>query len=176
MSRDLTKLDKDFQAKIQVLIENCQKRGIKVVPYFAVRTPQEQGRLWRQGRTTRTINAKVRELKALGCGFLAKCIEEAGPQQGNVVTNALPGQSWHQWGYACDFYWEKTKGNVCWSTNEKDANGLNGYQVLQEEARKIGLYGVTLGNGVVDWPHVQCVSGSPKDIVAINEEMEKRFG
>lgn len=176
MSRDLTKLDPDFQKAIKVLLANCELRGIKMVPYFGIRTPQEQGKLWRQGRSTKTINTKVRELKSLGCGFIAKCIEEAGPQNGNIVTNALPGQSWHQWGLACDFYWEKSRGNVSWSTNEKNEFGLNGYQVLHEEARKLGLYEVTLGNGVIDYSHLQAVSGSPKDIKNINDTMEQMYG
>ena len=177
MSRKLEDLEPEFEKKIKVLVANCALRGITIVPYLTLRTPMEQARLWRQGRGTATINTKIRELRGLGCNFLADCIEKAGPQNGNRITNALPGMSWHQYGLACDLYWEKAKGVVCWNHNELDKNGLNGYKVMHEEAGKLGLTVVTLGMGQVDWPHVQMPEASPiKDWKAIDEAMKKRFG
>lgn len=157
MSRKLEDLQPEFAKKIKILVANCALRGITVVPYLTLRTPEEQAKLWRKGRRTTIIKTKIRELRSLGCDYLADCLEQAGPQEGEgKVTNALPGQSWHQFGLACDLYWEKTKGNACWNHNELNENGLNGYKVMHEEAHKLGLTTITLDNGGnVDWPHIQ---------------------
>lgn len=156
MSRDIKDLDPVFAKQVKILVANCALRGITVVPYLTYRSPEEQAKLWRQGRKIATIKTKIKELRQLGCDYLADCIENAGPQSGDKVTNAIPGKSWHQFGLACDFYWEKSKGNACWSHNTLDENGLNGYKVLHEEAHKLGLTSITLNNGgSIDWPHIQ---------------------
>lgn len=164
MSRNLSDLKPEFLQKIKFLIANCELRGIKMIPYLTYRSPKEQAKLWRQGRSTTTIKAKIKELKAQHCDYIADLIESVGPQAGTgKVTNALPGQSFHQFGEAVDFYWEKEKGTACWNHNELNQDGLNGYKVLHEEAHKLNLYTVTLDNGGnVDWPHIQfSPSGKP---------------
>src|SRR5688500_11665145 len=105
MAADLEPLVPEFRAKVDQLITRCQREGVEMRPYFAIRTPFEQAKLWRQSRTREEIMNRMATLRAAGAEFLAHCIESVGPQNGLHVTNAPPGLSWHQWGEAVDCVW-----------------------------------------------------------------------
>lgn len=177
MAATLSSLVPEFRTKAEQLIENCFARGVEMRPYFAIRTPKEQGALWRQSRSYEEVIAKIRELRAQGCDYIANAIELAGAQHGPHVTNAIPGLSWHQWGEACDFFWV-VDGKANWSTDQI-INGLNGYKVLAEEAAKLGMDAGGLWNSFKDWPHVQLRSASsPLKIMSlkdIDNEMVKLY-
>ena len=177
MSKDVNLLDKDFQHKLKLLMANCELKGIVIKPYFTTRTPLEQMKLWRQGRSGSMIQAKIKELKGLDCDYLAELLEKAGPQNGDKVTNALGGQSWHQYGLACDFMWIRENGNVDWSLNSKDKNGNNGYLIMHEEAHKLGLFSVYLSTGVLDGCHIQATDKKLgfSNIKTINDDMERLY-
>src|SRR5689334_11602929 len=97
MAADLEVLVPEFRDKVKQLINRCEARGVIMRPTMTRRTPQEQGKLWRQSRSIEQINAKVFALREVEANFLADCIEKVGPQHGSPVTNAIPGYSWHQW-------------------------------------------------------------------------------
>ena len=147
-------------------------------PYFGIRTPIEQGGLWRQSRTTGEVQQQMQKLKDQGADFLAWCIEAAGPKSGPHVTNALPGMSWHQWGEAADSVWI-VSGKENWSTDQL-VNGKNGYVVYAEQAKAIGLDAGGFWRSFKDWPHVQLrKTSSPLGIFTqqqINDTMKERFG
>ncbi len=178
MAANLNDLVPEFRKKIERLLTNCSKRDVEMRPYFTLRTPFEQAKLWRQSRSREQIQAKITELKAAGADFLAYCIESVGPQNGPPVTNAPPGYSWHQWGEAVDSFWV-VGGTAEWSSAKK-IEGVNGYQVYAEEASNLGLDAGGLWKSLKDWPHVQLrPAGSPAKVlslVEINSEMKKRFG
>jgi hypothetical protein len=147
-------------------------------PNAALRSPFEQAKLWRQSRTTEEIQSEIEELRAEGADFLADCLESVGPQNGKLVTNAIPGKSWHQWGEALDCFWV-VNGKAEWSSVKK-VNGLNGFQVYAEEGEGLGLTAGGHWSGLKDWPHLQLRSASSPmqvmSILEINAAMKERFG
>lgn len=178
MAADLQPLVPGFRATVEELIANCQQRRVEMRPYFALRTPFEQAKLWRQSRTRDEIGDRMARLRAAGAHFLAHCIDTVGPQHGAHVTNAPPGLSWHQWGEAVDCMWI-VGGMAEWSTTRK-VDDLNGYRVYAEEARTLGLSAGGLWTSFKDWPHVQLrAAGSPDKLMPLKDidaEMRRRFG
>ncbi|HEX4693105.1 M15 family metallopeptidase [Sphingomonas sp.] len=178
MPISLDGLDPAFRTKLETCLTHCGGRGTTMVPYFGIRTPVEQGGLWRQSRSTAEIAAKTAELKTLGAPFLAHCIDAAGPRHGPHVTNAAPGFSWHQWGEAMDCYW-LVDGKAEWSTEIGGPD--NGYRIYADQATKDGLTAGGYWLSLKDWPHVQKrVAASPASaglaIAEINAKMEAMYG
>lgn len=178
MGIDSTALTPEFNSKLLELLAACQRLGVEMRPYFGIRTPFEQAKLWRQSRTREEISQKVGELQAQGAPFLAHALESVGPQNGPHVTNALPGLSWHQWGEAVDCFWV-VNGQGEWST-VKQAGGSNGYRVYAGQALQLGLDAGGLWRSLKDWPHVQLrKAGSPLGVWGVGEidrRMEEKFG
>jgi hypothetical protein len=178
MAADLTPLVPEFRATVNELIARCAGRGVEMRPFFALRTPFEQAKLWRQSRSREEIEQRIARLRAAGAGFLAHCIETVGPQHGAHVTNAIPGLSWHQWGEAVDCMWIVER-RADWST-VKRVNGVNGYHLYADEAVGLGLDAGGHWRSFKDWPHVQQrAAASPDRIMALKDidaEMQRRFG
>ena len=174
----LEKLVDGFQQKVIQMIANCKNRGIIMQPYFTLRDPFTQAKLWRQSRTAFEVEKKIEELKNQNVFFLAYCLESVGKQYGAHVTNAIPGLSWHQWGEAVDSVWVVNNKSE-WST-EKTVNGLNGYMVYADEAKKLGLDSGFYWTKFKDSPHVQFRKAANPlielTLQQIDEEMQKRFG
>jgi hypothetical protein len=177
-TRDLNALVPEFRLQVVALLDRCASRGTPMRPYFTLRSPFEQARLWRQSRSREQIAAKIAELESKSAPFLADCIRRVGPQHGDPVTNAVPGLSWHQWGEAVDCFW-LVDGQAEWSPR-KEINGLNGYQVYAREAQAAGLTAGGLWPSFKDWPHVQLRSASSPlgvmSLVEIDARMKERFG
>lgn len=178
MSRDLNDLIPDFKTQVEQLLSACDSTGYPVRQFFTLRTPYEQGKLWRQSRSTEQVNRKINELRNSGANFLAHCIESVGPQNGIHVTNATPGFSWHQWGEAVDCFW-LVDGDAEWSTRKK-INEVNGYKNYATIADSMGLTAGGFWTSFKDWPHVQSRKESnPSRVFSlqeINQEMADRFG
>jgi peptidoglycan LD-endopeptidase CwlK len=178
MSRELSLLIPEFRTKLEQLLEACKQRGIKMSPFFTLRTPLEQAALWKQGRTATDAELKSLALENAGAHYLAECLRKVQPKETNRVTDALPGYSWHQWGEACDCAWLDSNNKITWNA-EKKLGGVNGYQLYAEEAVKLGLTAGAHFTHLKDYPHVQLRSDdSPSSLglVAIDQEMKKRFG
>jgi peptidoglycan LD-endopeptidase CwlK len=177
VSLNLKDLKDNFRVKVDDLLQHCSKRGISMQPYYTLRTPFEQARLWRKSRTNAEVVQMILRLREKGADFLAHCLESVGPQTpGKWETDSPPGFSWHQWGEAVDCVWiidQKTQ----WSTT-KLVNNVNGYEVYAAEATKIGL--TSLGASIGDWVHVQLrTETGPQKIFTleqIDQTMEKQFG
>ena len=175
MSRSLSTLDPEFRERLEVLLEACAARGVDMRPYCTERSPSDQARLWRQSRSTSEIDKAARMLVDADAHWLAGVLLSVGPQSGKWATNALPGQSWHQFGLACDSYWLKD-GIAQWSAAK--GGNANGYRVMAEEASRLGLR--SLGD-IGDFPHVQGpADSSPRSAgmtwAEIDEAMRERFG
>ena len=178
MPIDVTLLVPEFRDKLNNLLNVCKVKGLEMRPYFGIRTPFEQARLWRQSRAAEEIAQKIASLRAQGAPFLAHCLESVGPQNGPQVTNAIPGLSWHQWGEAVDCTWV-VAGKTEWSTQKK-VDGKNGYQVYAGQSLEMGLDAGGFWKSLKDWPHVQLRSASSPlkvfSMVDIDKAMMVRFG
>jgi peptidoglycan LD-endopeptidase CwlK len=178
MPADLTLLVPAFKAQVEILLMNCKNKGIEMRPSDTVRSPFAQAKIWRQSRTTEEINKKISELKNNNAPFLAHCLESVGPQKGDPVTNAIPGLSWHQWGEAVDCFWV-VNNKAVWDL-ETVVNGLNGFMVYANEAKKLGLDAGLFWSNFKDSPHVQLRKASnPTKVFSLQEidqTMQQRFG
>jgi peptidoglycan L-alanyl-D-glutamate endopeptidase CwlK len=178
MAINLNTLVPEFRAIVDQLLQNCKDAGYPMQPTFAIRTPVEQAALWRRSRTGEQVTQQIQKLRDQGAGFLADCIVTAGPQNGEHVTNALPGMSWHQWGEALDCVWI-VNGKENWSTDLL-VNGKNGYSVYAALAKELGLNAGAYWKSFKDWPHVQLRSASgPLSVMSlqqVNDTMKERFG
>lgn len=167
-------LDPAFTTALDALLADCASAGVIMRPYFGVRDPVTQGKLWRQSRLTSDINAEIAKLKAQGAPFLAQCIDRAGPANGSWATNAIPGLSWHQWGLAMDCEWVRD-GKVSFDIDADGAN--NGYRVY---AGKSLAHGLTNLGRIGDWGHVQFPPESSPlhryTLQQIDEAMAAKFG
>ncbi|MGN6339437.1 MAG: M15 family metallopeptidase [Ginsengibacter sp.] len=177
MAADINLLIPEFKEKVILLLANCQARGIEMRPNEGLRDPFIQAKYWRQSRTKEVILKKITELRSQGADFLAHCIESVGPQHGDPVTNALPGLSWHQWGEALDCFWV-VNGKAVWDIT-KVVNGLNGFMVYADEAKKLGLDAGLFWTSLQDSPHVQLrKTANPLktfSLEEINQKMSERF-
>ena len=177
-SRNIDDLIAELRPIARTLITNCRARGIEMRPYETLRSPTEQGILWRQSRTREQVRAKVAELRDQGAEFLASCIESVGPRSGRHVTDAPPGLSWHQWGEAFDSFWV-INGDAEWSTT-RTVNGLNGYHVYADEIERLDLTAGGHWPNFKDWPHAQLRSETSPlrvfTLTEINRVMRERFG
>jgi hypothetical protein len=177
MSRDLNTLIPEFRTDVEAVLDACEQSGYSMRPFYTLRTPFEQGKLWRQSRSSQQVREKIAELKSKGAIFLAHCIDSVGPQNGRHVTNAIPGFSWHQWGEAVDCFW-LLDGKAEWSVRKK-VNGVNGYVNYAEKAKLAGLTAGGLWSSFKDWPHLQkrkeSNPGRIFSLMEIDQEMEKVF-
>ncbi len=178
MAANLDQLIPEFRPKVVELLARCIQRGVEMRPYFTLRDPFDQARLWRQSRSAEEIQQKIAEFEKGGADFLAHCLESVGPQHGGPVTNTPPGFSWHQWGEAVDCFW-LVNGAAEWSS-QKLVNGINGYRVYVDLAKDIQLTPGGLWTSLKDWPHVQFRSvsnpGKIMSLSQINKAMKARFG
>lgn len=171
-------LDKTFADLLFQLLKNCEDEHVIMIPYEKLRSPQIQAQFWSQGRTFPEIQTEIQKLKKEKAFFLGECLENAEIKEGKIITNALPGCSWHQWGEAVDCYWLKD-GKPNWDLNLRDENNQNGYEVYANEARRLKLEAGFYWKNFVDAVHVQLQSfPSPQKIYGIseiNEVMENLY-
>jgi len=133
MSRDLDDLIPEFKEHIVTIIAEVKERGYEIRPFFTRRSIEEQARLWRQSRSSVEIRKAADRLVHEAAEYLAKVLLNVGPQHGRWATNALPGQSWHQWGKAVDCFAINEQGKAVW------AAGYQAYEIYAEVARGRGL-------------------------------------
>lgn len=171
MSTDINLLEPEFRDKINLVLEDCKRKGFELRPFFTIRDVLEQARLWRQSRPLTEIERVVRKLRREGASFIADAVEQVGPQHGRWATNNLPGQSWHQWGLAIDCYVIADGGHSVWSSKHP------GYLAYAEASKAQGL---TAGYYWVrqDAVHVQNTHEGVRSRytwVEIDREMRERY-
>ncbi len=169
---DYDDLDPVLAEAVREVIARCKSDGYVLVPYFGLRTPWEQAKLYRQSRSTAQINRKIGELRDGGAPFLASVLDEVGPQpSGPNVTGVPPGLSWHQWAEAVDSYW-RVNGKIEWHKPE-------GYKVYADHARALGLTAGFYWRNP-DMGHLQLRSdsnpGKLYSLPEIDRTMKERFG
>ena len=153
MERDLALLRPEFLSSLQAAVAAVHAHAddaFELRPFCTRRDPWTQARLWRQSRSIEEVRVEITRLRNSNAPFLARVLEEVGPQHGRWATNAVPGLSWHQWCEACDLFVVE-RGAAIWQANHP------GYAMLREEAVARGL-GVPLPTS--DPYHVQGRLGS----------------
>lgn len=123
MSRKIDDLQPVVAAMCREFIKRCDEAGIDVIITSTLRTMKEQEALYAQGRT------------------------KAGPR----VTNAKPGQSWHNWGCAFDY--------VPIKNGKADWNNILTFAKCGEIAEAIGLEWGGRWK-MKDYPHCQYTGGN----------------
>jgi|ERR671923_1139336 peptidoglycan L-alanyl-D-glutamate endopeptidase CwlK len=96
-SRALADLHPTVAEKARALIELCKREGVDLLITSTYRSFEEQAKLYAMGRTA----------------------------PGNVVTNAKPGSSWHNYGLAFDVV-PLVNGKAVWDTNMWPLIGMLG--------------------------------------------------
>lgn len=106
------------------------------------------------------IDAKIAQLRAAGV-IPGRLHREYRAANGDPVTNEdYPGCRQHpkKSGRAADCFWVvKVAPNG--PPAHRLVNGLNGYRVMAEEAKRLGLDPGGLWRKFPDWPHVQLRPG-----------------
>jgi hypothetical protein len=173
ISSALDGVDEGLKAKVLLLVQTCAEKGIKMVPFFGLRSPEEQAQLWRQSRNSSEVAAGVKRLHDKGATWLADILEKTKAPRGKHVTNALPGMSWHQWGEAMDCYRE-INGKPSWEDEYYED-----YADLAEH-KEIGLTPGGHWPGFPDWPHVQLrTAAGPQKLYSypeIDAKMKEKWG
>jgi len=155
-SRKLGDLSKDIQEKAESIIKACNEAGgFDLLIYCTLRPLDEQARLYRQSRSRQKIEQKMDKFRKRGFGFLADIIENVGPCTGEHVTNAAPGESWHNYGFAFDavpLIGGKPAWNYLKAKNQWDAYG--------EAVRQVKLHWAGDWIKFREYPHTQLIEGS----------------
>ena len=111
--------------KLEKLIELMKSKGYSVVLSSGTRTFEEQAKLYNQGRTT----------------------------HGEIVTNAKPGYSWHNYGLA---------GDLCFVINNKPSwDDHLPWLKMGELGEGLGLEWGGRWGEMMDRPHFQITRGVP---------------
>ena len=173
-SRDLAALCADFAPQAQALLDACASRDVRMRPFFTMRGPGVQAKLWCQSRTAAQIEKQIQSLRWAGAHWLAGLLDPTWAKTGPAVTNALPGMSWHQWGEAIDCFVLGEDGNAVWDARHAS------YRVYAEEARKLRLEAGGLWLRFPDAVHVQLrQTSSPLKAgmswAEVDAEMRRRF-
>jgi len=163
VARDVDLLVPGFRCAYADLLDGLQAAGHELRPFFTLRTPSEQAKLWRQSRSTAEIEAAAKRLRLAGAPRLAGVLIEVGPQFGRWATNALPGYSWHNWGEAADAFVVGPAGEAVWDADDA------GYRAYAEAAEEVLL---TSGASWGDPVHVQLRSDEVPDLMTA-EQIER---
>jgi len=123
-----TRLNDRVETSMNRLVDEAGKIGIRVVITADYRSADEQNRLYEQGRTT----------------------------EGNIVTNAKAGESYHNYGLAIDFALLDIDGTVIWDMNyDGNGNGKKDWNEVVEIAKSLGYEWGGDWKNFKDYPHLQ---------------------
>jgi peptidoglycan L-alanyl-D-glutamate endopeptidase CwlK len=167
-SRRLEDLTPAVQEMAKQHILRCADAGIELLIYCTLRDSQEQARLYRQSRTKEQVQKKIDQLITRGFPALAKILKDIGPQKsGPKVTNAGPGESFHQYSMAYDCV-PVVQGKPVWSSA---GEGAALWDKVGKAGKKCGLEWAGDWTSFREFPHFQFTGGRE-----IEDVMKERFG
>jgi len=154
MSRKLELLKPSFLIRVQDFKDRCYHHDLDILIYCTVRDLKEQSRLYRQGRSLKTITNKSDELAyQFDRPDLGKVLMGVGPQQGKVIlTKAGPGQSLHNYGYAVDAV-PVINGKLLWTTDDDESKYY--WDLFGSCADESGLEWSGNWKTFKEYPHIQ---------------------
>lgn len=124
------------------LIKRCYKEGVYVQLSSGYRSHEEQAKLFGQGRSNFVYKGKQYGR-----------IKDANGKQLNIVTNAEPGQSIHNYGLAIDYFIVSDDGNdAIWTVNDK-------WKRVAAIAKKMKFEWGGDWSSFRDYPHLQFTGG-----------------
>lgn len=110
------------------LVQQAAKIGIVVLITDGFRSIEEQNTIYEQGRTA----------------------------EGNIVTNAKGGESYHNYGLAIDFALKTPSGDVIWDHQyDRNQNGKSDWSEVVKIAKSLGFEWGGDWKGFKDYPHFQ---------------------
>lgn len=124
---DFSKLNPEFSTLLKTLITNMEALGHSVVPYYGIRTLQEQACIWRRSRSTDEVNALMHTLASNDAPYALSVLKSVGAQKTAPWGTNTYMYSYHLIGKACDVF------------VDGDRAGGAVYDVLAQEALKVGL-------------------------------------
>jgi peptidoglycan L-alanyl-D-glutamate endopeptidase CwlK len=112
----------------KILLEQAAAIDIDVVITSKTRTLEEQNELYAKGRS----------------------------KEGNIVTNAKGGESYHNYGLAIDYALRLDNGEVIWDIEyDENGNGIADWLEVAELAKNLGFEWVGDWENFPDYPHLQ---------------------
>lgn len=124
-SRSLDDLDPRVAALCRQHLALCEAHGIKVIVTFTFRSKETQAALYAQGRT----------------------------EPGEIVTNAKPGESFHNYGLAYDLVPLKPNGAADWDV--KSATAAARWNEIGALGKSLGLRWGGDFHSIKDRPHFE---------------------
>lgn len=110
------------------LIQQSAEKGIVIVLTDGFRSAEDQDRLYEKGRSS----------------------------EGNIVTNAKGGESYHNFGLAVDFAIQVPSGNIIWDMQyDGNGNGVADWMEVVEMAKVLGFEWGGDWVGFKDYPHLE---------------------
>jgi peptidoglycan LD-endopeptidase CwlK len=123
-----TELHPVVKERSDQLVQQAAKIGIVVLITDGFRSIEEQNTIYEQGRTT----------------------------EGNIVTNAKGGESYHNYGLAIDFALETPSGDVIWDRQyDRNQNGKADWSEVVKIAKSLGFEWGGDWKDFKDYPHLQ---------------------
>ncbi len=114
------------------LVKEAENIGIDLIITETIRTYDEQNALYEQGRTT----------------------------EGNIVTHAQGGESYHNYGLAIDYALSDQDGNLIWGLNyDGNGNGDSDWFEVADIAKDLGFEWGGDWENFKDYPHLQMTFG-----------------
>ena len=128
-----TKLNDLVEVKSKLLVNEAARKGIRVVITDDFRSAKDQDALYAQGRST----------------------------DGNVVTNARGGESYHNYGLAIDFALAAPEGEqLIWDMDyDGNGNSKSDWKEVVEIAKNLGFEWGGDWAKFKDYPHLQMSFG-----------------
>lgn len=123
-----TELHPIVKERSDQLIQKAAEKGITVVITDGFRSAEDQDRLYEKGRTS----------------------------EGNIVTNAQGGESYHNYGLAIDFALKTPSENVVWDRQlDGNKNGIADWTEVVKMAKALGFEWGGDWAQFKDYPHLQ---------------------
>ncbi|MFT9600736.1 M15 family metallopeptidase [Mesobacillus sp.] len=111
-----------------VLVQKAAERGIRVLVTDGFRSFEEQSQLYEKGRS----------------------------KEGQIVTHAKAGESYHNFGLAIDFALLNKQGKALWDTNyDGNGNGKSDWMEVVGIAKELGFTWGGDWNRFKDYPHLE---------------------
>ncbi len=123
-----TELHPAVKERSDQLVQQAAKIGIVVLITDGFRSIEEQNTIYEQGRTA----------------------------EGNIVTNAKGGESYHNYGLAIDFALKTPSGNVMWDRQyDSNQNSKADWSEVVKIAKSLGFEWGGDWKDFKDYPHLQ---------------------
>ena len=162
-SRDLDDLEQPVQDQARRLQSEANERGLDLLIYCTFRSVREQAKLFRKGRPYKEIKRKADALtEDYGREDLADLLINVGPQYGDIVTNAGPGQSIHNYGLAFDSV-PMDGGKPVWGTTAPGDREL--WEAYGELVRGVGLEWAGDWETFTEYPHAQDPGANWRELI-----------